>query len=158
MFVPVLVRACAWLLGSDCLLTGVHLQHDEHPGVDPQGHEDQSHQPSSDGDCSGGHDGDGGVHPLRCPHVPDPGHIQNHGGEGQWNIRVLGENKSFVVFLQLGSVPLVPWKLLHDPAHGVHLVHPGAGRLEADHDQVPLQGSDLLHYAKMLFPPCPWLW
>ena len=51
----------------------------------------------------------------------------------------------FIVFIQLGSLLAVPCELLNDPSHCVHLVYPCAGRLEADHDQVPHQGSDILH-------------
>ena len=55
------------------MCVGDNLQHDEHTGVDTQGHEDQPHQPSPHWDSCGGHDGHGGVHPLCHPHVPYAG-------------------------------------------------------------------------------------
>ena len=67
------------------------------------------------------------------------------------------ENIFFSVFLQLGSIPLVSWKLLHLCPHSICLVHPGAGHLEADHGQVPHHGRHLVHHEQVLWTPHPWL-
>ena len=156
----VFLQTIAWIFCLDCLHTGNHLQHDEHTGADPQGHEDKPHQPFSYGDRRGRHDGHVGLHSICCAHVPPPWEGQKYGGEGFSNIDILKVSLTFLlpVFLQLGPVPLVPQQLLDGPAHGLHLVHPGAGCLEADHDQVPHQGHNLLHYVKVQYPPGPRLW
>ena len=73
----VIVQASSWILGGDNLCAGDNLQHDEHSCVDTQRHEDQPHQPFPHRNCIGRRDGDGGVHPLRCPPVPVPGSMPN---------------------------------------------------------------------------------
>ena len=159
-FFAVLLQTIAWIFCLDCLHTGNHLQHHEHTGADPQGHEDQPHQPFPYGDCRGRHDGHVGLHSLCCAHVPPPCEGQKSGGKGLSFINLLRVflTPFLLVFLQLGPVPLVPQQLLDGPAHGLHLVHPGAGCLEADHDQVPHQGRNLLHFVKVQYPPCTRLW
>ena len=59
------------------------------------------------------------------------------------------------VFLQLGSLPPVPRELYSDPARDVHLVHPGAGSLETDHDPPPHQCCHSLHSPEVLLHDHP---
>ena len=102
------LRANPRLPGPGSLCCRHPLQPDQHPGADPQGHEEEPYQPHPDRHRSGGCARDAGVRALRCAHVPTqvPG-IQ----VSPWKSEVFqhpGQVEGRRVLLPLGTLHALP--------------------------------------------------